>query len=68
MKVPKIKNRKRRMYHQEVYLDSKMGRRPICRCLFAVRGYIREVNNLRASICTSVIVHQEHLAVLLLGI
>ena len=35
---------------KEVSLDSEMGRPPICRCLFAVLGSIREEHVLRGPI------------------
>ena len=67
-RTEKLKIEKEECTHKKFISIRKLGRRPICRCLFAVRGYIREVHNLWASICTSVIVHQDHLAVFLLGL
>ena len=47
------KNREKRMEPKEVAPDSEMGRRPICRCLFAALGSIREVHHLTHRILAS---------------
>ena len=47
------KNREKRMEPKEVAPDSEMGRRPICRCLFAALGSIREVDHLTHRILAS---------------
>jgi len=55
-RVPQIdfsKNREKRMEPKEVAPDSEMGRRPICRCLFAALGSIREVDHLTHRILAS---------------
>ena len=55
-RLPQIdfsKNRKKRMEPKEVAPDSEMGRRPICRCLFAALGSIREVHHLTHRILAS---------------
>ena len=41
------------MEPKEVTPDSEMGRRPICRCLFAALGSIREVHHLTHRILAS---------------
>ena len=41
------------MEPKEVAPDSEMGRRPICRCLFAALGSIREVDHLTHRILAS---------------
>ena len=41
------------MEPKEVAPDSEMGRRPICRCLFAALGSIREVHHLTHRILAS---------------
>ena len=41
------------MEPKEVAPDSEMGRRPICRCLFAALGSIREVDYLTHRILAS---------------
>ena len=41
------------MEPKEVAPDSEMGRRPICRCLFAALGSIREVDHLTHQILAS---------------
>ena len=41
------------MEPKEVAPDSEMGRRPICRCLFAALGSIREVHHLAHLILAS---------------
>jgi hypothetical protein len=45
---------KKRMDPQDSSLDSKMGRRPISRCLFATRGSIREVHHITPRISASI--------------